>query len=138
MTAQISLRDLAKCIAATIDPLEQDRHESGDELRTLACLDDSNVWSGADFATGVLYLANRTCTRKRHEERRAVHFGWLDAMPEGLLIRYTVTPEIVRLWMEIATSLRSVDAILSALYFFEAESLQGWASYRDVYRTSRR
>lgn len=133
-----SLRDLAKLIAINIDPLEQDHTGSADELRTLARLEQSWSISAADFLTGVLYLANRPCVRKRHLDRRDIHFGWLDAAPQGLTIRYTVTPEIVRLWQFLGEALQCENAILSNLYRSEAEVLQQWADYRDKYRLNRR
>lgn len=82
-----SIRDLAKLLAIIIDPLEQDHTGSADELRTLARLEQSCSLSAADFLTGVLYLANRPCIRKQHQVRRDIHFGWLDADPQGLTIR---------------------------------------------------
>jgi len=133
-----SLRDLAKLLAIIIDPLEEDHTGSADELRTLARLEESCSLSAADFLTGVLYLANRPCVRKRHLDRRDIHFGWLDAAPQGLTIRYTVTPEIVRLWQFLGEALQFENALLSELYHSEAEVLRQWADYRDKYRLNRR
>ena len=133
-----SLRDLAKLIAIIIDPLEDDHTGSADELRALARLEEACSLSAADFLTGVLYLANRTCVRKQHQVRRDIHFGWLDAAPQGLVIRYTVTPEIVRLWKFLGEALQYESALLSNLYYSEAEVLQQWADYRDRYRLNHR
>lgn len=136
------LRTLAKTIAAKIDPLEQDKDGGADELRAIARLEVAWSLRASTFLTGVIYLANRPCTRKRHEYRRALHFSWLDAAPANIpLLGYTITEQHVAMWKTIAEELRShseSSVLLSSLYLYEADSLQGWVNYREKHRHEHR